>query len=397
MDNFGNMIKAYKNSDGVKTILRKRNGHMKFMKKEAFKKWLRFAGIILVARLLAPSIMSAQTDNTKLTAPEMADFAEILNYLSSDNMQGREAGTRGAVLASGFIAEIMKQNGLMPYGDTIPPKESASESKPERSFFQNFEVISYMSDRDSLTIIPHKSGPQPVYRNTINLDSLYHQPFKGPETKNLSLRNVIGIIPGKNATHSIIIGAHYDHLGIREGQVYSGADDNASGVSGMLALAKKWTDYQEEPPCNIIFAAWSAEEKGEIGSQYYIQQTGTNPDNTLIYINMDMISGSDPKDISHRQISIGTLTENNDLRHIARKANRELTKPLDLDLWDVSGHYGSDYAYFSSAGIPVMTFFSGYSDNYHTPRDKFSDVDLQKMSQILELVNKCIWQIIRYI
>ena len=268
---------------------------------------------------------------------------------------------------------------------------------PERSFFQNFEVISYMSDRDSLNIIPHMTGLQPVYQNTLNLDSIYHQPFKTSETVNLSLRNVIGIIPGKNATHCIIIGAHYDHLGIREGQVYNGADDNASGVSGMLALAKKWTGYKEEPPCNIIFAAWSAEEKGEIGSQYYIQQTGTNLDNTLIYINMDMISGSAPEDISHRQISIGTLPENNNLRHIVKKANRELTNPFDLDLWDVSGHYGSDYAYFSSAGIPVMTLFSGYSDDYHTPRDKFSNVDLQKMSQILELVNKCIWQIIRHI
>jgi hypothetical protein len=390
------MIKAYNNSDGVKTILSKRNGHVKCMKK-ACKNWLHMAGIILVVLLLVPSVMSAQTDNTKLTAPDIPDFAEILNYLSSDNMQGREAGTRGAVLASGFIAEIMEQNGLMPYGDTIPPNEPASESKPERSFFQNFEVISYMSDRDSLTIIPHMTGQQPVYQNTINLDSLYHQPFKGSETKNLSLRNVIGIIPGENATHSIIIGAHYDHLGIREGQVYNGADDNASGVSGMLALAKKWTDYQEEPPCNIIFAAWSAEEKGEIGSEYYIQQTGTNLGNTLIYINMDMISGNAPEDIFHRQISIGTLPENNNLRHIARKANRELTNPLDLDLWDVRGHYGSDYAFFSSAGIPVMTFFSGYSDNYHTPRDKFSNVDLQKMSQILELVNKCILQIIRHI
>jgi di/tripeptidase len=92
-------------------------------------------------------------------------------------------------------------------------------------------------------------------------------------------------------------------------------------------------------------------------------------------------------------ISIGTLPESENLRQIVRNANQKLKLPFELDLWDVSGHYGSDYAYFAESKIPVMTFFSGFNEDYHTPKDTIEKVDLQKMSNILELVNECIWQV----
>jgi len=206
--------------------------------------------------------------------------------------------------------------------------------------------------------------------------------------------NVTGIIRGKDSTKSIVVGAHYDHLGVRSGFIFNGADDNASGVSGLLALAGKWSEHGEKPACNIIFAAWNCEERGMHGSRYFVRHTDANPEHVIAYINMDMISRSAPEDTNHRQLSIGTMPESEGLRQIAIASNRSLPHPFELDLWDVTGHSGSDYASFTAKNIPVMTFFSGYQVDYHTPEDDAGKADLRKMEDILKLVNDCIIEIL---
>ena len=207
------------------------------------------------------------------------------------------------------------------------------------------------------------------------------------KSESLVVRNVLGIIRGKDSTKSIVVGAHYDHLGIRNGQIYHGADDNASGSSGMLALAKVWMEHGEPPACNIIFAAWTAEEKGLLGSSYFVKATKANPEKTLIYINMDMISRNAPEDTAHSILSIGTRPGDENLRKIANESNLRLSHPFKLDLWDVTGHTGSDYASFTAVKVPVMTFFSGFHEDYHTPRDVAAKADTAKMAEILKIAN----------
>jgi hypothetical protein len=204
------------------------------------------------------------------------------------------------------------------------------------------------------------------------------------------VRNVLGIIRGLDSSKSIVVGAHYDHLGMRNGLIYNGADDNASGTSGMLALAGMWSGNVEKPACNIIFAAWTAEEKGLLGSSYFVRHTRVKPEWVKLAINMDMISRSAPEDTAHRILSIGTQTGDEYLRKLAGESNLKLPHPFQLDLWDVTGHTGSDYGSFIGVKIPVMTFFSGFHDDYHTPRDVSAKVDFEKMRDILELVNGCI-------
>ena len=206
----------------------------------------------------------------------------------------------------------------------------------------------------------------------------------------LTVRNVLGILPGLDTTRNIIVGAHYDHLGIRKGVIWNGADDNASGVSGMLALARAWAGHSEKPSCNIIFAAWTAEEKGLLGSDFFARHSTLVPGRISLVINLDMISGSAADDTARRVISIGTLPINEDLKKIARKCNSQLEHPFTLDLWDVTGHSGSDYGPFASRKISVMTFFSGFTDDYHTPRDVAARADPEKMEKILKVVNDCI-------
>jgi Zn-dependent M28 family amino/carboxypeptidase len=215
----------------------------------------------------------------------------------------------------------------------------------------------------------------------------------GVKSESLVVRNVLGMIRGKDSTKSIVVGAHYDHLGIRNGNIYNGADDNASGVAGMLALAKVWCEYDEQPAFNIIFAAWTAEEKGLLGSCYYVMHSNANPEQLLLYINLDMISRSAPEDTACRQLSIGTMTTSDELKQIARASNLRLPHPFELDLWDVTGHFGSDYSFFAVSNIPVMTFFSGFHDDYHSPRDIAAKADLQKMENILKIANYCLWEV----
>lgn len=210
------------------------------------------------------------------------------------------------------------------------------------------------------------------------------------KSEQMRIRNVLGIIYGKDTTKSIVVGAHYDHLGMRGKDIYNGADDNASGVTGILALAKAWKEYGEKPACNLLFSAWTAEEKGLLGSSYFVAHTKADPVKILLYINLDMISRSAPEDTANRQVSIGTMTGSDSLRDLARKLNLRLSTPFELDLWDVTGHSGSDYASFTAQKIPVMTFFSGFHADYHTPGDVMAKTDPGKMKNILKIVSDCI-------
>ncbi len=217
------------------------------------------------------------------------------------------------------------------------------------------------------------------------------------KTESLLVRNILGIIPGKDTTKYIIIGGHYDHLGTYKGQIFNGSDDNASGASGLLALAKVWMESGVKPACNLIFASWSAEEKGLLGSQYFVQEMKINPKDIKLYFNMDMISRSVIEDTTRRQLSVGTRTSDKYIRDLAQKTNEAIHPPFILDLWDVTGHSGSDYASFTAKNIPIMTFNTGLHNDYHTPRDISATADLVKMGDVLKMVNTSLQEILENI
>jgi Zn-dependent M28 family amino/carboxypeptidase len=336
---------------------------------------MRRFSLIISALCFSSFSILAQSNLLTVPPPVPGDFAGILSFLSSDQMEGREAGTHGNFMAADYIASMMQFCGLEPYGDpdtinTGMLTDNVNQATVSGKFFQDFEMKLYWAEKvGSYMLILGKPG-------------------------SVLISNVIGIIRGKDSTKSVIVGAHFDHLGIRNGQIYNGSDDNASGVAGMLSLAKNWRDCGEKPPCNIIFAAWNGEEKGCLGSHYYVKHTGANPDIILTYINMDMISRSAPEDTTGRQLSIGTRPADEALRQTAMTFNLRLSHPFELDLWDVTGHSGSDYSSFIANNIPVMTFFSGYQADYHTPADDAAKADLQKMQDILKIVNDCLGEIL---
>jgi Zn-dependent M28 family amino/carboxypeptidase len=217
------------------------------------------------------------------------------------------------------------------------------------------------------------------------------------KTEALLVRNVLGMIPGKDSTRFVILGGHYDHLGTHNGQIFNGSDDNASGASGLLALAKVWKESGVKPACNLIFASWSAEEVGLLGSQYFTEHLDVQAKNILLYINMDMISRSVIEDSARRQLSIGTRISDENLRKLAKQSNTTINPPFILDLWDVTGHSGSDYASFTAKNIPVMTYNTGLHNDYHTPRDISANADLVKMGDVLKFVNTSLQEVLENI
>ncbi len=203
--------------------------------------------------------------------------------------------------------------------------------------------------------------------------------------------NVLGLLPGKDTSKTLIIGAHYDHLGRRADDIYTGADDNASGVAGVITLAKYFTG-DELPEYNILFASWTGEEKGILGSEYFTSLI-SNPSGVMLYLNMDMISRSAADDINQSTVSIGTRIADEHLRKAAKEVNEYYNNVFSLDLWEVDGHHGSDYASFITRNIPVATFFSGFHNDYHSPCDEYQRIDPDKAVKILRFIERLIDQI----
>jgi hypothetical protein len=203
------------------------------------------------------------------------------------------------------------------------------------------------------------------------------------ERPDLPTVNVLGYLPGSDphlGNEHLLIGAHMDHLGTDEdgagfsrgglaaiGQIHNGADDNASGTAGVIALARWLGALPERPRRGIIFAAWSGEEWGLLGSRHYVEQPALPIAEMVTALNMDMIGRS--KDGYVIAEGTGSATG---FRELIVEAHDDLRLGLELHLGDVPSN-NSDHAPFFEAGVPVLNFFTGLHDEYHMPSD---DVEL---------------------
>ena len=218
--------------------------------------------IILFGLILVGTVTFAQPPVEKgLNTINRSSAEATIGFLASDELQGREAGFHGSYVSSEYIASILQWMGIQPLNE---------------SYFQSFDA--YRKERQ-------KKGRLEVHPDSVaKLKQEVHQ--------KLSMRNVLAMIPGKNTKEYVIVGAHFDHLGIDPAldgdQIYNGADDNASGVSAVLQIARAFLASGQQPERNVIFAFWDGEEKGLLGSKYFVQ---TCPFVSQIkgYLNFDMI------------------------------------------------------------------------------------------------------------
>ncbi|MFO0427005.1 MAG: M20/M25/M40 family metallo-hydrolase [Planctomyces sp.] len=202
----------------------------------------------------------------------------------------------------------------------------------------------------------------------------------------ITAENLIGVIEGDgpNADDTIIVGAHYDHIGYggfgasdpkRQGEIHNGADDNASGTSAVMELARRFASGPK-PNHRIVFICFSAEEKGLFGSQHYVKHPVFPLDQTMFMMNFDMIGH-----LRSNRVEVngtGTAVELNALVEQADAAD-----PIGIRVVrDPFG--GSDHLPFYQSKIPCLLMFTGMTGNYHTPDDDFATLNIDGIVSVVD-------------
>ncbi len=197
-------------------------------------------------------------------------------------------------------------------------------------------------------------------------------------------RNVAAFLEGRDERlrdEWIVVGGHHDHIGGNAGDgdtVFNGADDNASGTSGVLALARAFATRESRPRRSIAFVTFSGEEKGLLGSRALVRQGQLPVDKVVFMLNLDMI-GRNP-DRPARLFGDGYARG---LRQMVEAANAEIGLPVALGGAEYAGN--SDHDPFYEKGIPFIFFFTGVHDDYHQPEDHADKLDYGRMESILRL------------
>jgi len=198
--------------------------------------------------------------------------------------------------------------------------------------------------------------------------------------------NVAAYLPGRTDEY-LVLGAHYDHVGLgeqfsmapsRKGSAHNGADDNASGTSALIELAR-WFSGRPQPRRGILFLAFAGEEIGLVGSNHYVASPSLPIEKAVGMINMDMIGR--PKD---GQVLVGGVPTGSSFREILLEANRRVGFKLETS--DNGGYGSSDHFTFLPKQIPVLLFFTGLHADYHTPDDTWDKIDSPVSARLVGLI-----------
>jgi len=271
---------------------------------------------------------------------EDKNIEKHIRFLADDDLQGRQTGSEGERLAMEYIQGEFKKLKLAPMGDG-------------NSFVQAF---------------PFKRGIHGT-----GDDGVAH--------------NIVAFLDNK-ADKTIIIGAHFDHLGLGEngssldanpqGKIHNGADDNASGVAGVLELARYFKTNKVKENSNFLFICFSGEELGLFGSKYFTEKPTLELSNVNYMINMDMIGRLNPTTKSLSVSGSGTSP-------VWETLFKNTTTSLAVKT-DSAGVGPSDHTSFYLKNIPVLHFFTGSHSDYHKPSDDWDKINYAGEKEVLELV-----------
>jgi len=231
-----------------------------------------------------------------------------------------------------------------------------------------------------------------------------------PVQRELHSSNVLGYLEGTDLKDELLVySAHYDHIGLYpEGgkdKVFNGADDDASGTSGVLAIARAFAKAKKEgngPRRSILFLMLTGEEKNLLGSEYYSLNPVFPFANTITNLNVDMIGriGSDylnSPDSSNYCFLVGADRLSTDLHKISENANAVYTK-LKIDYKhnapDDQIYYWSDHYNFAKNGVPVIFYYNGKHDDYHKGSDEISKINFELLSKRAQLAFYTGWDLV---
>jgi hypothetical protein len=284
-------------------------------------------------------------------APARLDAASIvqdLRALASPGFEGRRTGTPGGLRARAYLVARFQEAGLQPLGASF--------------------TLPFSFTHHSIKALWRRDRPF-----TLRFEDA---------------ANVVGYVKGRSEPERyLVLSAHYDHLGIRDGQVYPGADDNASGVAALLGVAR----YVVQHPLrhSLIVAAFDAEELGLRGSQAFLASPPVARERMLFDLSLDMISRSDDRSI----VASGTSAQPKLIPLIAEAASRSAVgvrlghdRPLYRGGLVEDWTHGSDHGSFFDQGIPYLYLGVENHADYHQPTDTVDKIDLSFYVPVVELV-----------
>jgi len=254
---------------------------------------------------------------------------------------------------------------------------------------------------DYLVKLESKGKPKPLFMSAEGSLKMVSK------TESMIGENVIALIEGNSKKDEyIVVSSHYDHLGIRDSSIYFGADDNGSGTSAVLEMARIFQKAKNEgngPKRSMIFLNVSGEEKGLLGSAFYVKHPFVPLKNTVANLNIDMIGRTDNKHdslkIKDYIYVIGADRLSNELSEINKKANSDFTK-LELDYTydnssDPNKYYQrSDHYNFAKNNVPIIFYFNGAHDDYHKPTDTPDKIDFPLIKKRAQLVFLTAWELV---
>lgn len=272
-------------------------------------------------------------------------------------------------------------------GDTLDPDPPVIMlSRRALNYLLSAAGIDPISVRNQITA-SLKPASRDISSQTVHLKTTV-------SSRIVKARNVLGWIEGEDTTRVIVIGAHYDHIGTWNGYIFNGADDNASGTVAVMTLARAFAASGIRPKYSIVFAAWTGEEKGLLGSYYYVAHPFRPIDKTLLYVNFDMISRNSPDDSLRNQCTMSYTKAYKTLEDVASEKVSEARLGLNVAYRpSEKPRGGSDHTPFAEKNVPIIYFMAGWHDEYHTPYDQAEKADIRKTTEIIRLAYLTIWDL----
>lgn len=286
-----------------------------------------------------------------------ADLKKNLYVIASDEMEGRDTGSPGQKKAGEYMINYYKALGI-------------SYPKALGSYYQKVPA-DFMKKRGGGNL---------------------------PDSE-----NILAFIEGSEKPEEIVVvSAHYDHVGTKNGVVYNGADDDGSGTVGVMEIAKAFQSAKKAgngPKRSILFLHVTGEEHGLFGSEYYTDNPVFPLANTVVDLNIDMIGRDDPENRGKQYVYvIGSEMLSSELKVINEAANRN-TNNLELNYkYDDPNdtqrlYYRSDHYNFAKNNVPVAFFFDGIHEDYHKPTDDVEKIDYELLKKRTQLVFATAWEI----
>ena len=332
---------------------------------------------ILILILLI-SFSCSQENNSDKYAESITsnELSELLYEFASDEFEGRNTGEPGQKLAVNFIRDFYKANDIVKADNT-------------EDYFQKF-----------LVDFSKRQVAKPNNINPLESSSIDEENIDWVKTE-----NVAAIIKGDVYPNEyIVLTAHLDHVGIEDGEIYNGADDDGSGSMALLEIAQAFKLAEldgNRPKRSIVILHVSAEEKGLLGSKYYAENPLYPLNETITNLNVDMIGRTDPtreSDNDNYIYLIGTDRLSSMLHETSEKVNSR-TVNLELDYrfnaWDDPNRFyeRSDHFNFAKNNIPVIFYFSGTHEDYHGPGDTPDKIRYDLLTQRSRLIFHTAWEI----